>query len=98
MEDPKAPSNAAEAPQSPLSPKSVIPFRGITPIEMRPVFTLTFSLGRSLSDISDTVAQKVLEYTHGNRLAAAYLLQISTRTIQRHLGKKETTRAVTRAA
>jgi DNA-binding NtrC family response regulator len=98
MEVPKAPSNAAEAPQSPPSAKSVIPFRGITPIEMRPVFTLTFNIGTSMGDIEDCVLRSVLQYTHGNRLTAANLLQINPRTIRRHLGKKATTRAVTRAA
>jgi DNA-binding NtrC family response regulator len=98
MEAPKALSNEIEAPQSLSNPEPVIPFRGITPIEMRSVFTLTFNIGTSMGDIEDSVLRSVLQYTHGNRLTAANLLQINPRTIRRHLGKKATTGAVTRAA
>jgi DNA-binding NtrC family response regulator len=94
MESPKALSNAAEGPQSLSSANPAIPFRGITPIEMRPVFALTFPIGTSMRDILDSVFRSALQYTHGNRIAAAELLHINPRTIFRHLGRKATTSAV----
>ncbi len=61
----------------------------VTPVEMQPTFTLTFSLGTPMRDIHDTVIRTVLQYTRGNRLRAAQMLQINPRTIRRRLGKKE---------
>jgi hypothetical protein len=67
----------------------VTPFREVTPTEMQPTFTLTFTLGTTMDEIRDTVIRTVLQYTRTNRLRAAQLLQINPRTIRRHLGKKE---------
>lgn len=72
--------------------------REATPIEMQPTFALTFSLGTSMRDIHDSVIRTVLQYTRGNRLRAAQLLQINPRTIRRRLGKKEGASASIRAA
>lgn len=70
-------------------PKPVSPIRTETPVEMQPAFTLTFTLGTPMREISDTVIRTVLQYTRGNRLRAAQLLDINPRTIRRRLGKKE---------
>jgi transcriptional regulator with GAF, ATPase, and Fis domain len=77
----------------PAPPK---PVGAITPAEMQPTFTLTFSLGTPMKEIHDTVIRTVLQYTRSNRLRAAQLLQINPRTIRRRLGKKEA--AAARAA
>ena len=61
----------------------------VTPVEMQPTFTLTFTLGTPMREIHDTVIRTVLQYTRANRLRAAQLLQINPRTIRRRLGKKE---------
>jgi DNA-binding protein Fis len=42
-----------------------------------------------MREISDTIIRTVLQYSRGNRLRAAQLLQINPRTIRRRLGKKE---------
>jgi two-component system response regulator HydG len=78
--------------------KPVPAFKDITPVEMQPTFTLTFSLGTPMREIHDTVIRTVLQYTRSNRLRAAQLLQITPRTIRRRLGKKEAPASVTRAA
>ncbi|MGA3166941.1 MAG: helix-turn-helix domain-containing protein [Terriglobia bacterium] len=79
-------------------PKPVTPLKEITPMEMQPTFTLTFSIGTSMREIHDTVIRTVLQYTRSNRLRAAQLLQINPRTIRRRLGKKESASSATRAA
>ena len=71
------------------TPKTVTRIKEVTPVEMQPTFTLTFSLGTSMREIHDTVIRTVLQYTRGNRLRAAETLRINPRTIRRRLGKKE---------
>jgi DNA-binding protein Fis len=56
---------------------------------MQPAFTLTFTLGSPMREISDTVIRTVLQYARGNRLRAAQMLDINPRTIRRRLGKKD---------
>jgi DNA-binding NtrC family response regulator len=80
------------------NPKPVPLLKEVTPVEMQPAFTLTFSLGTSMREIHDTVIRTVLQYTRGNRLRAAQMLQINPRTIRRRLGKKEATASAARAA
>jgi DNA-binding NtrC family response regulator len=70
-------------------PRPVATIKAETPAEMQPTFTLTFTLGTAMREISDTVIRTVLQYSRGNRLRAAQLLQINPRTIRRRLGKKE---------
>ena len=79
-------------------PRPVTPFKEVTPMEMQPTFTLTFSIGTSMREIHDTVIRTVLQYTRSNRLRAAQLLQINPRTIRRRLGKKDGAGSATRAA
>ena len=79
-------------------PRPVTPFKEVTPMEMQPTFTLTFSIGTPMKEIHDTVIRTVLQYTRSNRLRAAQLLQINPRTIRRRLGKKEGAASVIRAA
>jgi DNA-binding NtrC family response regulator len=79
-------------------PRPVTPLKEVTPLEMQPTFTLTFSIGTSMREIHDTVIRTVLQYTRNNRLRAAQLLQINPRTIRRRLGKKESASSATRAA
>jgi len=76
------------------APTPVVSFKEVTPAEMQPTFTLTFTLGTTMREIHDTVIRTVLQYTRSNRLRAARLLQINPRTIRRHLGKKEGAAAV----
>jgi DNA-binding NtrC family response regulator len=71
------------------NPGSVGSIKEVTPIEMQPTFTLTFTLGTPMREIHDTVIRTVLQYTRGNRLRAAQMLQINPRTIRRRLGRKE---------
>jgi DNA-binding NtrC family response regulator len=80
------------------NPKPAASAKEVTPVEMQPTFTLTFSLGTPMREIHDTVIKTVLQYTRGNRLRAAQMLQINPRTIRRRLGKKEGASAVIRAA
>ncbi len=80
------------------SPKPIATLKEITPLEMQPTFTLTFSLGTPMREIHDAVIKTVLQFTRGNRLRAAQLLQINPRTIRRRLGKKESAASVIRAA
>jgi DNA-binding NtrC family response regulator len=79
-------------------PRPVSPFKEVTPMEMQPTFTLTFSIGTSMREIHDTVIRTVLQYTRSNRLRAAQVLQINPRTIRRRLGKKDGAGSITRAA
>jgi len=79
-------------------PRPVTPFKEITPMEMQPTFSLTFSIGTSMREIHDSVIRTVLQYTRSNRLRAAQLLQINPRTIRRRLGKKDGAGSATRAA
>jgi DNA-binding NtrC family response regulator len=92
--------NSNEVPVKELTPapKSVPVAKEVTPVEMQPTFTLTFTLGTRMRELHDTIIRTVLQYTHGNRLRAAQLLQINPRTIRRRLGKKEAADSVTRAA
>lgn len=90
--------NPAEVKDFVAVPKPVAPFKEVTPAEMQPTFTLTFSLGTPMRVIHDTVIRTVLQYTRGNRLRAAQLLQINPRTIRRRLGKKEAAASAVRAA
>jgi DNA-binding NtrC family response regulator len=83
------PRGPIEVKEFTINPKPI----SVTPMEMQPTFTLTFSLGTPMRDIHDTVIRTVLQYTRGNRLRAAQLLQINPRTIRRRLGKKESASA-----
>ena len=71
------------------TPKPVATIKADTPAEMQPAFTLTFTLGSPMREISDTIIRTVLQYARGNRLRAAQLLQINPRTIRSRLGKKD---------
>lgn len=79
-------------------PRPVTAFKEVTPMEIQPTFTLTFSVGTTMREIHDTVIRTVLQYTRSNRLRAAQLLQINPRTIRRRLGKKDGVSATIRAA
>jgi DNA-binding NtrC family response regulator len=79
-------------------PRPITPLKEVTPLEMQPTFTLTFSIGTSMREIHDTVIRTILQYTRSNRLRAAQLLRINPRTIRRRLGKKESASSATRAA
>ena len=79
-------------------PRPVTPFKEVTPMEMQPTFTLTFSIGTTMKEIHDSVIRTVLQYTRCNRLRAAQLLQINPRTIRRRLGKKDGAGVTVRAA
>jgi len=70
-------------------PRPVATIRVETSAEVQPTFTLTFTLGVPMREISNTVIRTVLQYARGNRLRAAQLLRINPRTIRRRLGKKE---------
>lgn len=80
------------------APRPITPFKEVSPMEIQPTFTLTFSIGASMREIHDTVIRTVLSYTRSNRLRAAQLLQINPRTIRRRLGKKDGVSSTTRAA
>ena len=92
--------NSNDVPAKELSPApKVLPVaKELTPVEMQPTFTLTFTLGTRMRELHDTIIRTVLQHTRGNRLRAAQLLQINPRTIRRRLGKKEAASSVTRAA
>jgi len=79
-------------------PKPIATIKADTPAEMQPTFTLTFTLGSPMREISDTIIRTVLQFARGNRLRAAQLLQINPRTIRRRLGKKDGISATTLAA
>ena len=93
-----APRNPGELKEFAAVPKPVSSVKEVTPAEMQPTFTLTFSLGTPMREIHDTVIRTVLQYTRANRLRAAQLLQINPRTIRRRLGKKEAASTISRAA
>ena len=80
------------------APKLVPVAKEVLPVEIQPTFALTFTLGTRMRELHDTIIRTVLQYTRGNRLRAAQLLQINPRTIRRRLGKKESADSVTRAA
>ena len=88
----------AEIKEISAGPRPVTPIKEVTPMEMQPSFTLTFSVGTSMREIHDTVIRTMLQFTRSNRLRAAQLLQINPRTIRRRLGKKESVGATSRAA
>ena len=92
--------NSNEVPVKELSPgpKPVPVAKEVLPVEIQPTFTLTFALGTRMRELHDTIIRTVLQYTRGNRLRAAQLLQINPRTIRRRLGKKEAADSVIRAA
>ena len=92
--------NSNEVPVKEITPapKPVPVAKEAMPVEMQPTFTLTFTLGTRMRELHDTIIRTVLQYTRGNRLRAAQLLQINPRTIRRRLGKKEAADTVTRAA
>jgi DNA-binding NtrC family response regulator len=90
--------SSTDAKEFVANPKPVSSLKEVTPVEMQPAFTLTFSLGTSMREIHDTVIRTVLQYTRGNRLRAAQMLQINPRTIRRRLGKKEAAASATRTA
>jgi len=79
-------------------PTTITPLKEVTPAEMQPTFTLTFSIGTTMREIHDAVIRTVLQHTRCNRLRAAQLLQINPRTIRRRLGKKDGAVTATRAA
>jgi len=80
------------------NPKPAGSVRQASSAETQPTFTLTFTLGAPMCEIRDAVIRTVLQYSRGNRLRAAQLLDINPRTIRRHLGKKETAGALSKAA
>jgi DNA-binding NtrC family response regulator len=90
--------NAVDPREVAAIPRSVATIRVDTPAEVQPTFTLTFTLGAPMREISDTVIRTVLQYARGNRLRAAQLLKINPRTIRRRLGKKEGLSAASLAA
>lgn len=92
------PRGPGEVREFSATPKPVASMKEVTPVEMQPTFTLTFSLGTPMREIHDAVIKTVLQFTRGNRLRAAQLLQINPRTIRRRLGKKESAASVIRAA
>jgi DNA-binding NtrC family response regulator len=91
-------SNEVSVKEITPAPKPVPVVKEAVPVEMQPTFTLTFTLGTRMRELHDTIIRTVLQYTRGNRLRAAQLLQINPRTIRRRLGKKEAADTVTRAA
>lgn len=88
----------AEARDVGSNPKPVATIKADSPTEMQPTFTLTFTLGSAMREITDAVIRTVLQYSRGNRLRAAQLLQINPRTIRRRLGKKEAAGSTSMAA
>ena len=79
----------AESRDLATSPRPIATIKAETSAEIQPTFTLTFSLGTPMKEISDATIRTVLQYARGNRLRAAQLLAINPRTIRRRLGKKE---------
>ena len=87
-----------EARDSALIPRPVATIKSDPSSDMQPTFTLTFTLGSPMKEISDTIIRTVLQYARGNRLRAAQLLRINPRTIRRRLGKKESLSSASLAA
>ncbi|MBZ5516405.1 MAG: helix-turn-helix domain-containing protein [Acidobacteriia bacterium] len=98
MKSPTGTPNQLEPREFTPLPRPVATIKAETPAEMQPTFTLTFTLGSPMKEISDTVIRTVLQYSRGNRLRAAQLLKINPRTIRRRLGKKEGASAAALAA
>jgi len=92
------PHGPADVTDFTVGPRPVTPFKEVTPVDMQPTFTLTFSIGTTMREIHDTVIRTILQHTRSNRLRAAQLLHINPRTIRRRLGKKESANSVSRAA
>jgi len=92
---PKGPTDIHEVAGNPRPAGSI---KQISSVETQPTFTLTFTLGTPMHEIQDAVIRTVLQFSRGNRLRAAQLLDINPRTIRRRLGKKETPGAVVKAA
>ena len=90
--------NSADVRELVAIPRPVATVKEVTPVEMQPTFTLTFTLATPMREIHDAVIKTVLQFTRGNRLRAAQLLQINPRTIRRRLGKKESAASMIRAA
>ena len=78
-----------EAHEPIFTPRPVATIKADSSADAQPTFTLTFTLGSPMKEISDTIIRTVLQYARGNRLRAAQILRINPRTIRRRLGKKE---------
>lgn len=91
-------SNDLTAKDPSVSPIPIQITKEIASTEAQPTFNLTFALGTPMKELHDAIIRTILQYTRGNRLRAAQLLQINPRTIRRRLGKKEGASSVTRAA
>ena len=81
-----------------FTPRPIATIKADPSTDMQPTFTLTFTLGSPMKEISDTIIRTVLQYARGNRLRAAQLLRINPRTIRRRLGKKESLASASLAA
>jgi DNA-binding protein Fis len=62
--------------------------RPASPQEVQPSYTLTFGVGTSMKEIHDAIINSVLQFTGGNRLVTAEMLEINPRTIRRRVGRK----------
>jgi len=87
-----------EAREPTFTPRPVATIKADSSADAQPTFTLTFTLGSPMKEISDTIIRTVLQYARGNRLRAAQLLRINPRTIRRRLGKKESLSSASLAA
>ncbi len=81
-----------------VTPKPVQITRETVSTDSQPTFNLTFAIGTPMKELHDAIIRTTLQYTRGNRLRAAQLLQINPRTIRRRLGKKEGATPAPRAA
>ena len=68
-------------------PETLNPARFTTQVDSSPspIISITFPVGTTLEEIEDRTIQALLDYTGGDRTAAAKLLAINPRTITRHL-------------
>lgn len=68
-------------------PETLNPARFTTQVDSSPspIISITFPVGTPLTEIEDRTIQALLNYTNGDRTAAANLLGINPRTITRHL-------------
>jgi len=98
MKDYNGNRSPIEARQIPSVPRPVGTVKAEASAEVQPTFTLTFTLGTPMREISNTVLRTVLQYSRGNRLRAARLLRLNPRTIRRRLGKKESASTASLAA
>lgn len=80
---------SADAKKSVAGPRPGPPSKEDTSMEIRPTFTLTFSLGTSMREIRDSVIRIVSQQTGCDRQEVARLLQINRRTILRRMGRRE---------